>query len=152
MNHRLSQILLEAAMLPALIMLGGCASDQKLITLSPVGPSSRGSGGGSGPGYLVVYSASHEMPDHDGVMIYPHSAYKVYDARKACVKRVSNQSGAHCEIPERVDLPPGRYTVVADSEDKGTVVVPVIIESQLKTVVNLEGPAHTISGSSTAST
>lgn len=144
MIRQLSQWLFSVAILLVMATFGGCSSDRNLVTLSPVGPNSSGSGGGSGPAQLLVYSASYELPDRDGGMAYPHTDYKIYNERRACIQRVSNRSGAHGEFPARVDLPPGKYTVVAASEGKGTVAVPVIVESQLKTVVVLEERARSI--------
>jgi hypothetical protein len=151
MNLRLFDIILKVAMLQALIMLGGCVSGEKLITLSPIGPNSTASSGGNGPGHLIVHNASHETLDPDGAMAYPHDDYKIYDERRACVKRVRNRSGAEGEIPARVDLPPGRYTVITLSEIQGAVVVPVIIKSSLTTEVKLEQPKRIITPNSTGS-
>jgi len=151
MKIRLIHIIFKAAFLHAVIMLGGCASGERLITLSPVGPKSNSSPGGDGPGHLVVYNTSHETLGQDGAMAYPHDDYKILDGRHDCIKRVRNVSGAHGEIPTRVDLPPGQYTVIAHSEVQGSVAVPVTIESGLATRVDLQYPARIIRPNSTAS-
>jgi hypothetical protein len=151
MKLRLFDTLPKVAMLQALMMLGGCASGPKLVTLSPVGPNSHASSGGNGPGHLIVHNASHETLDRDGAMGYPHDDYKIYNERKACIKRVRNSSGAEGETPASVDLPPGRYTVITRSEMHGDVAVPVIIKADLTTVVNLEQPKRIITPTSMAS-
>jgi hypothetical protein len=151
MKLRLTAITLKIAILPVLVILGGCASDRGLVTLSPVGPQSRDSAGANGPGHLIVYNASHETVNADGAMAYPHDDYKVYNERKACIKRVSNRGGADGEAPARVDLPAGRYTVITQSETQGRVAVPVIIAPCLTTEVNLEQPPRVIAPSSMAS-
>lgn len=148
MKLRLVDIVLKVALLPAILVLGGCASGEKLVTLSPVGPNSRGSAAGGGPGHLIVYNASHETLDRDGAMAYPHDDYKIYNERKICIKRVRNRSGAEGEIPAPVDLPPGRYTVITQSETQGAVAVPVIVKSSLTTEVNLEQPPRIITRNS----
>jgi len=146
MNFRISKIILKCALLPAFAMLGGCASNQALVTLSPVGPDSNRAVSGNGPGHLIVYNTSHEAMNRDGAMTYPHDDYKIYNERRACIKKVANRSGAEGELPDRVDLPTGRYTIVTKSQTQGAVAVPVIIKSNLTTVVNLEAPTRSISG------
>ena len=144
MKYRLFDIILKAAILLVSVMFGGCASERGLITLSPVGPKSSGSAGGDGPGRLIVYNASYEIMNRDGAMAYPHDDYKICNERRACIKRVRNRGGAEGEIPARVDLPPGIYTVITQSETQGSVAVPVIIKSSLTTEVKLEQPKRTI--------
>jgi hypothetical protein len=151
MKLRLVDIILKVALLPAMIVLGGCASGEKVVALSPVGPNSNASPGGNGPGHLIVHNASHEALTRYGAMAYPHDDYKIYNERGACIKRVRNCSGAEGEIPIRVDLPAGRYTVLAQSETQGAVAVPVIIKSRLTTEVNLEQPKRIITASSMTS-
>ena len=151
MKLRIIDTILKVAILPMLMMLGGCASDKGVITLSPVGPKSSALEDGNGPGHLIVYNASHETVTREGAMAYPHDDYKIYNERRACIKRVRNRSGAEDELPARVDLPPGNYTVIAPSETQGAVAVPVMIKSGLTTEVKLEQPTRTITPSSMAS-
>jgi hypothetical protein len=151
MKLRLFDIILKVAILPVLIILGGCASDRGVITLSPVGPKSSALADGNGPGRLIVYNASHETVGREGAMAYPHDDYKIYNERRACIRRVRNRSGAEGEIPAAVDLPPGRYTVITQSETQGAVAVPVMIKSGLTTEVKLEQPTRIITPSSMAS-
>ena len=151
MKLRLFDIMLKAAILPGLIVVGGCASGEKRVTLSPVGPKANSSSGGDGPGHLIVYNTSHEAVNRDGSMAYPHDDYRIVNERNALVKRVRNVGGAEGEIPARVDLPPGEYTVMAQSEVQGGVAVPVIIKSGLVTKVNLQYPARTTTPISMAS-
>jgi len=151
MKLPLSIIILKIAILPLLTALGGCAFNERLTVLSPVGPNGRASAGDNAPGHLIVYNASHEVFNRDGDMAYPHDDYKIYNDRRACIRRVRNRSGYEGEIPLRVDLPAGRYTVIAQSETQGAVAAPVIIESSLTTMVNLEQPPRIIIRSSLAS-
>jgi hypothetical protein len=148
---RIFDLILKVAILPMLMMLGGCASDRALITLSPVGPKSGALADGDGPGHLIVFNASHETVSREGAMAYPHDDYKIYNERRACIKRVRNRGGAEGELPARVDLPPGEYTVIARSEKQGDVIVPVMIKSGRTTEVNLEQPTRIITPSPMAS-
>ena len=150
-NFRLFNLALKVAIFPLLIISGGCAFDRGLVTLIPVGPKSSVSPGGNGSGHLIVYNASHEALSRDGAMTYPHDDYRIFDERKFCVRHVRNASGPGGEIPARVDLPPGRYTVITESELQGPVAVPVIIESGLTTEVKLEQPKRIITPNSMAS-
>jgi hypothetical protein len=55
---------------------------------------------------------------------------------------VRNHVGAWDESPFRVSLPPGRYTIRAESEIDGDVSVPDIIKGAKTTVVNLQRDDH----------
>ena len=150
MKSRLLNVAVKVVILPSLMISGGCAFDRGLVTLNPVGPKSSAAPGGNGPGHLIVDNASHEALSRDGAMTYPHDDYRIFDERKICVKHVRNASGPEGEIPARVDLPPGRYTVITESEIQGAVAVPIIIKSDLTTEVKLEQPRRTVAPNSTA--
>jgi hypothetical protein len=71
----------------------------------------------------------------------PLLSYTDYDVKEAdgtLFKRVANGD----EAPNRVVLPKGPYTVVAQSDTGGTISVPVTIESGQTTVVRLDGDAN----------
>ncbi len=120
----------------------GCASDQKVTALAPVGPDSGRVPGGKVSGYLVVYSDTESPIMNDDVMYYPHTGYKIYDSHGAYVRYVQNHVSASDESPSRVALPAGNYTIRARSEIDGEVSVPVIIRGLSTTVVNLEKRSH----------
>jgi hypothetical protein len=104
--------------------------------LAPVGPD-------SGPkpavsGYLVVYTDTENPTNTGDIMYYPHTSYKIYDTHGKFLRRVANHMNSEDENPSRVSLPPGRYTVVGQSETQGNVAVPVLVSALRTTVVNLE--------------
>ena len=99
----------------------------------------------SGLGHLRVYSSTRAIAKADASMAYPSSAYRIYDRRGHLMKNVRNinRSGAN-ELPDSIDLPPGAYTIQADSDASGALAVPAIIKPGLTTVVNLEAAPRTI--------
>jgi hypothetical protein len=143
-NWAISLLLAGAAM-------SGCASPRRLTMLAPVGPRSGSFTGDGASGHLRVFSATYEVSNGSDTMAYPHSDYKIYDARGAFLRLVRNRTGSSDELPDRVDLFPGNYNVIAESETQGTVSVPVIIKSRLTTEVKLERPPRTIVSNSVAS-
>jgi hypothetical protein len=56
---------------------------------------------------------------------------------------VANQDSGDEVSPDRVMLPPGTYTIVANTADYGLVTVPVIIQSGKTTTVHLNGDPRT---------
>lgn len=103
---------------------------------SPIGPCPPGeaSYGAKHEGTLIVFSACDPYNDGD-TMYYPHSAYEILQNGKR-FKQVTNHIG-DSEIPEKVTLPAGRYTVIANSENDGEVSIPVVIQTAHTTVLHL---------------
>ena len=93
----------------------------------------------SGLGHLRVYSSTRAIAKADASMAYPSSAYRIYDRRGHLVRNVRNidRSGSN-ELPDLIELPPGSYTIQAESDTSGALAVPAIIKPGLTTVVNLE--------------
>ena len=126
-----------AIAMAGMLGLGGCSTPSSSVTLNPVGPKPEGSNGAVAPGELKAYTATNEY--NDGWLIYhPHSRYAIYNADGTLRKWVANHVGMNDDHPELVDLPPGKYLVWANSETRGLVKVPVIIECGKTTIVNLE--------------
>ena len=142
MKNKLTLTLCSSILLGALTMMTGCASDQKVTLLSPVGPDTGRIPGTKTPGYLVVYSDTENPINTGDTMYYPHTAYKIYDAHGSYVRFVQNHMSSSDETPARVSLPPGNYTIRAQSEIDGDVAVPVLIKGLRTTVVNLEKRSH----------
>lgn len=129
--------------LGALATMSGCATDQKVTQLPMVTPDSGRIPGQKVPGYLIVYTATENPINTDeGMMYYPHTGYSIYDTSGHRVRSVANHITSEDENPSRVSLPPGTYTVRAESESDGTVDVPVQIRGMRTTVVNLEKRSH----------
>jgi hypothetical protein len=121
-----------------ILFLSGCASVQPTTKLlEPVGPAPIVKRAHA-PGYLVVYTAVIEPGISSDTLFYPHTAYAIYDARGRFFQTVRNHVGAWDESPFTVNLPPGHYTVNAQSKFDGDVAVPVIIEMGRTTVVDLQ--------------
>ena len=117
---------------------GGCAENQEAAVLKPVGPIAVHKRPPSEAGFLVVYTAIEEPRINPDTMYAPHTSYVIYDSRGAFFQNVRNHVGAWDETPDRVILPPGKYTIKAESEMDGEVVVPIIIKPAKTTLVNLE--------------
>ena len=76
-------------------------------------------------GYLSVYTATAwETADDDGGSTLDYTDYDVNSVEGVLFRHVLNGG----QDPDRVTLPAGRYTIIADSETSGMVSVPVIIQ------------------------
>ena len=125
---------LVVGMIPVLV---SCATSRDPLTLGPVGPETSKRVEAVPTGYLKVYSATEDHDDGD-LHYFPHTSYTVYSEDGKIVKKVANAIGVHDEDPALSQLPAGTYTVLAESEDYGTVKVKVVIEPGKLTTVNLE--------------
>jgi len=76
--------------------------------------------------------------DFRSVHYYPHTNYAVYSEDGKLVRKVTNAIGVHDEDPALVEMPGGKYVVLAESERYGMVKVKVVIEPGKLTTVNLE--------------
>jgi len=130
---------LTVALAIAIAGLAGCTGSIPVTTLGAVGPAHCRSFTGRAPGQLCVLTATEEHNDGD-TMFYPHTEYVLYRENGLRLRSVNNHLSARDENPEIVSLPPGRYTVIAESEFDGCVKVPVCIGGGKSTIVNLEGP------------
>jgi hypothetical protein len=133
---------LPVVSLLATVLFAGaaCLHAEPLTVLPTVGPN-------SGPkqpvsGYLVVYTDTENPTNVGDIVYYPHTGYKIYDSHGALYRSVRNHMSERDERPARVNLPPGRYTVVGKSERQDEVAVPVIVNALRTTVVNLEKRTH----------
>ena len=133
--------------LPALLFFSSCAGTPPTAAVlapvhpAPVVPTARRLG------YLVVYTAIIEPDINPDTMFYPHTGYAIYDSHGAYYQTVRNHVGAWDETPYTVTLPPGHYTVKAESQDENDVQVPVIIEGGRTTVVDLQHRDHRVAHS-----
>ena len=90
-------------------------------------------------GTLVVFTATEQRPDGENTYRYPHTSYQVFRDGHL-VRKVDNGNAQLNEIPSRVTLPKGLYTIVAQSETAGTVKLPVAIQTGRTTTIHLERP------------
>jgi hypothetical protein len=140
----LSQVFLIAA-------LAGCAtSDHSQVVVSQaVGPDLARPriDLGQGKGRLVVYTAREV---NDPVSYFPTpSSYSIYTDDGRLLQRVDNRAGSLYQDPSLVSLPAGRYKVKGRATNDGEVLVPVVIEENKTTLVDLEGvtfPQHKPTG------
>jgi hypothetical protein len=123
------------------VLLAGCATGKSGITLGTVGPVPAQAAASSTNGTLVVYSAYEANADFNSRDPYrpEYSDYRILTTDGKLLQRVRNNSGTILQGPVSVELPPGKYHVIARANGYGYVTVPVIIEAQRSTVLHLEG-------------
>jgi hypothetical protein len=124
-------------------LLSGCATSNRLV-LDTVGPpmfQSTTTSSTSTNGTLVVYSAFRRNADFNSRDPYrqEYSDYKIFGTDGKLLQRVHNNSGTILQDPMPVELPLGKYQVIARANGYEFVTVPVIIEAQQNTVLHLEG-------------
>ena len=123
-------------------LLSGCASDRNRLVLDPVGPRSLQTPAvNSKNGTLVVYSAYDAGANFNARDPYRpiHSDYKIFSLDGSLLRAVHNDSGTILQDPAPVELPAGKYRVVANANGYGRVTIPVVIEAHQTTVLHLEG-------------
>ena len=131
-----------SAMLATCALLSGCAGFQNELVLDPVGPSpAHSTPTDSTGGVLVVYSAYEANADFSDPDSYnqEHSGYKVFSPDEKFLRFVQNDTGTSLHDPERVELPAGKYRIIAEANGYGHVTVPIIILNKQTTVIHLEG-------------
>ena len=69
---------------------------------------------------------------------YSHSSYAIYTTEGQLFKRVENHRSRNDQSPELVPLPAGSYLVIARSDRKGDVSIPVAIKASQLTVLDLD--------------
>jgi len=88
-------------------------------------------------GYLLVYSATEESSDGD-IQFNAHTSYVIYTVDGKFFRNIENHLSRSDELPERVSLPPGSYSIEARSTKDGYVRVPVIVKPGRPTIVDLD--------------
>jgi hypothetical protein len=87
-----------------------------------------------------VYSATYATTTEQSR--YPvHTAYTLEDAAGKSLREIDNRTGLFDSQPALVPLPAGRYQVRALAPGGSYVVVPVVVEANRTTVVDLDGTA-----------
>ena len=123
-------------------LLSGCTSDRSGLVLDPVGPRSLQTPAiNSQNGTLVVYSAYDAGANFNARDPYRpiHSDYKIFSLDGSLLRAVHNDSGTILQDAVPVELPTGKYRVVANANGYGHVTIPVVIEARQTTVLHLEG-------------
>ena len=123
-------------------LLSGCATGKNGLVLNTVGPPlSQPTAASSTKGTLVVYSAFRRNADFNNSDPYrrEYSDYKIFSPDGKLLQRVHNNSGTILQDPVSVELPPGKYHVIARANGYGYVTVPVIVAARQNTILHLEG-------------
>ncbi len=125
-------------------LLAGCATTP--VPVAPVGPNPSAARSDSSRGGLQVFSrlARHSDEQNQGSsdpnpQWYQHTAYEIFDLQGNLVSNVQNRPHHYDDVPDLVRLPPGQYTVKAESADYFWVQVPVKIETGKTTNLHLDG-------------
>ncbi|MDR3459896.1 MAG: hypothetical protein P4N60_20905 [Verrucomicrobiae bacterium] len=124
------------------VLLSGCASGRNGMALETVGPQPPQSAVISpANGTLVVYSAYEAGAEFNSRNEFgqSHSDYRLLSGDGKLLQKVHNDTGTMLQNPAAVQLPPGKYQVLAQANGYGCVTVPVIIEPQQTTIIHLEG-------------
>jgi hypothetical protein len=111
------------------------ADDNAFPTQAPTDP---GQNDRVSVGYLMVFSSTEVAVWGDGPNYYVHTGYRIYNSAGKAVKWVTNHDSSVDEVPEKVELAPGQYTIWAQSGKDGFVKVPVVIKLGQTTAVHLE--------------
>jgi len=130
------------ALLGAGTLLAGCTTSEGGLVLDQVGPEPVATGSiASTNGTLVVYSAFEASPEFNSRDVYgrEYSDYQIFSPAGKLLRRVHNDSGTIALSPSPVELPAGKYRVVARANGFGTVTIPVLIEANRVTTMHLEG-------------
>jgi hypothetical protein len=124
-------------------LLSGCASDRSGLVLDPVGPPPGQSSttSSSTNGTLVVYSAYDVDANWNArdPRRPVYSDYKIFSPDGNLLRAVHNNSGTILQDPVPVELPVGKYRVMANANGYGRITIPVVIEAHQTTVLHLEG-------------
>ena len=138
-------LLARAALsLIASIVMSSCASAPPTVLQETVGPRVAAVHAGG----LQVYSRSiWTTADDLETPLLSFTDYDIQSADGTLFKRVVNGD----EEPDRVQLPNGHYTIVAQSDTEGTISVPIAIERDKTTVVRLDQGATMALGGSGSS-
>jgi hypothetical protein len=107
----------------------------------------------AGPnGALMVYSAFDPHAHFNGSPYRRyHSDYTIFSEDGKLVQKIHNDVGGVTEDPKPVELPSGKYRVVARANGYGWATVPVLIVAHRVTTVRLEGGSSALKDKALAS-
>jgi hypothetical protein len=125
-----------AIVLSALLGLAGCAPVQPLVVADAVGPLQPLIAESGPHGSMIVYSDT-QGPVADPADYSPHSDYKLYSADGQLLQTVQNRSATDARQAKTLRLAAGRYTVTAVAPRVGLVSIPVVVNEDQVTVIDL---------------
>lgn len=97
-----------------------------------------GGHGAPAPGTLIVYSATYPQTLEQSE--YPaHTNYTIATPDDEVIEHVTNATGSFNSRPAKVSLPAGEYHVRAQYNGGRFVIVPVLIEPNKTTTLDLDG-------------
>jgi hypothetical protein len=122
----------------ALASLSACVTPP-IVLEHEVGPQPARANGAT-DGHLVVYSATYAPTVEQSE--YPvHTNYTIATLDDRPIRQVRNATGSFESNPAKVSLPAGEYHVRAQYTGGRFIVVPVVIERNRTTVVDLDSEA-----------
>lgn len=124
----------------AAALVSGCAVHQQALVLDQIGPSGIQPVTIGPKGALLVYSAYDPNSDLDDVpYICQYTDYRILTEEGKLLLVVHNNDGSVMGGPRKVELPAGKFRVVARAKGYKAVTVPVVISPEQLTIVHLEG-------------
>jgi hypothetical protein len=117
--------------------LSACAIQRGPLALPTIGPAPVETSAGKGLGNLVVFTAWVVDRSFDR-----HTGYILISDDGKLDKPIRNQADAFDQRPAVVVLPPGKYQVIAPSENYGRIKVPVLIEEGRTTFIYLDSSSQ----------
>ena len=139
------------------LVCGACASSKNYVVNEAVGPAPGQKIESAQNGILQVYSAREEADVDLNQQIFfwnndfgkndfmyepAHTSYSIFTHNGLLYAHVRNALDQNDEVPTRVSIPAGSYTVEAQAEGGNVttvkVIVPVTVKAGETTVVHLE--------------
>ena len=123
-------------MLVAILAVVGCAVPATLAKVASTADEVHCNADASGS--LIVYSATYPQTLEQSEYA-AHTNYTVSTVGDKLIRRVSNNRDSFGASPSIVELPCGNYHVRAQYGDGRFIVVPVPVQADRTTVVDLDG-------------
>jgi hypothetical protein len=133
---RLNGLRASRLLIAAMWALAGCTSPRPLMLSEPVGPMEPRSIAVDSVGTLVVYSDREASPQ-DPADTAPHSRYMLFSEDGKLLRWVENVSAPDARQPAQIQLPEGKYSIVAMAANVGWVKVDIVVKKSHGTIVDL---------------
>ncbi len=122
-------------------LLSGCLQAPTHAVLERVSPPTAAAVPAE-KGTLMVFSAFETGLPSPNEIDSDINHYSDYEVRKECgtlVAKVKNRSGALGAGPATIELPPGSYELIAETNGYSRVAIPISIARGQMTAIHLEG-------------